>query len=403
MATRRGAANAAMSMDEAEQSTTRPGKVAAFLPVDNKGNPVEMNAGDDWHMPTGRDLTEISGSHDEEEDEAPQTPADRVISMLAEVEDDQRAYVKVSRVIQGKPSWCEDYSAATFEAGGYKMIREQWGPGEYQVILYGTIPGTKRFTIRTRATVQIEAPLKAATPEAPQSELSQFMMQMAQTQERLLQAVTERPQVDPMAQMTQMFTMMKLMREAMGGDPKPASGLGDIVNAIKQLREVNEEINPSREPESPMGMVTKMLPLIKAGLEQRQQQAPAPVPQLGVQRPNPNPVAIHAPQITIAETPKETPEMNLAEIVKQKSYLATLVQMGKDGRQADEAAKFVYDNLSDDLIDALAKPEWWDLFKAIAPGDIEPQKEWFGRVRDLALGMFEPAEEEEAPPASDAD
>jgi uncharacterized protein YjgD (DUF1641 family) len=257
--------------------------------------------------------------------------------------------------------------------------------------------------------VQIEAPLKAATPEAPQSELSQLMAQMVQTQERLLQAVTERPAApDPMAQMMQMMTMAKMMREAFMGDaPKPSNGLGDLVNAIKQLREVNEEINPSREPESPMGMVTKMLPLIQAGLQQRQTN-PAPVAQVpahpSVRLPPPaTPQVTQAAALSVDNQPQNAEAMNLSEIMKQKGYLATLVQMGKDRMPEAEAAKFVYDNLSDDLIDALAKPEWWDLFKAIAPGDIEPHKEWFTTVRDSALSMFDEPEDPEAPPASDAD
>lgn len=405
MATRRAAMNSRVET-LGEMSTDN--RVAALIPVNARGETVNVE-GEDWRMPAGPEADDPGAEHSSEM--LIQSPADRVLSMLSDLgEQDERAYVKVSRVKKdegGKLIWCKDYSVAAFEAGGYEMVRTHWGPGEYQVILYGTIPGTKRFTIRTRATVELGEQIAGAAPApsaAPQSELGQLVQQLAANQQEMMRVLTERP--NPMSQMTEMFTMMKLMREAMGEPSKPANGLGDIVNAIKQLREVNEEINPSREPESPMGMVTKMLPLIQAGLQQRQA-TPAPVAPVSIQQPRlPHPPGIHAPPITITppapNLTQETEAMNLAEIVKQKGYLATLVQMGKDSMPEAEAAKFVYDNLSDDLIDALAKPEWWDLFKAIAPGDIEPQKAWFTTVRDSALSMFDEPEVDEAAPASDA-
>lgn len=389
MATRRAATNAAVQTLSDMQDNT----VAALIPVNSKGETVQVD-GDNWHMPTGSDLATLNDEDEVAPEEAPQTPADRVISMLAEVENDERAYVKVSRVLQGKPSWCDDYSAATFEAGGYKMIREQWGPGEYQVILYGTIPGTKRFTIRTRATVQIEAPLKSAVPVAPQSELGTLVQQLAANQQEMMRVLTERPaSPDPMLQMTGMLSMMKLMREAMGigGETKPQNGLKDIVEAIKQLREVSEEINPSAVPDTPMAMVSKMLPLIQAGLQQRQ--LPAPVAPIAA--PAPAPVALAAPPVSIAPVsappqPNDKPPMNIAE---QKGYLATLVAMSKAKMPTSEAAEFIYQKLHDDLIEALHRDDWFELLSNIM-GDLSAEKEWLTTTRNEALALFGEPEED---------
>ena len=398
MATRR--TNAAMTMDEAASSTQRPGKVAAFIPVDANGTPTTAD-NDDWGMPTGRELMDPNDIEDERE-EITQTPADRVISMLADVENDQRAYVKVSRVVAGsKVNWCDDYSAATFEAGGYKMIRDQWGPGEYQVLLYGTVPGTKKFTIRTRATVQIEAPLVAPVAQQPQSELSQLVAQLATNQQAMLEALTNKPAANTMDSMREMLTMMTMMRTAMGLDtaPKKENALGDIVAAMRELREVSEEFGPqSSKPAGPMEMVKDMLPMIATAMQARQTPAPAasPVAQPQATLPAPIPQAIVQ---HVADKTKENHDMNLSEIMKQKAYLATLVQMGKDGLQTDEAAKFVYDNLSDDLIDLMAQDDWFTMFKAIA-GDIEPQREWFQKVRDEALAMFETDSDNQSLPAT---
>lgn len=394
MATRR--TNAAMTMDEAANSTARPGKVAAFIPVDANGTPTNADA-DDWRMQVGGE-NELS-TDVYQDDEITQTPADRVISMLADVENDQRAYVKVSRVVAGsKVNWCDDYSAATFEAGGYKMIRDQWGPGEYQVLLYGTVPGTKKFTIRTRATVQIEAPLIAPVAQQPQSELSQLVAQLAANQQAMLEALTNKPAVNPMESMKEMFTMMTMMRTAMGIDtaPKKENALGDIVAAMRELREVSEEFSPNGKPAGPMEMVKDMLPMIASAMQARQsptsaQTAPQVTSQPAVALPASVTASIHIP-------PAESEEMKLSEIMKQKGYLATLVQMGKDGRQTDEAAIFVADNLSDDLIDLMARDDWFDMFKAIA-GDIEPQREWFHKVRDEALALFEVDSDNQSLPA----
>ena len=382
--------SAAMSMDEAANATARPGKVAAFIPVDSNGTPTTADE-EDWRMRTGsQSLTEIPTEDFDDDEPVEQTPADRIIAMLRGVNDGDRAYLKVSRVAQGnKIEFCTDYSAADFEAGGLKMIQEQWGPGEYQLILYGTkhLPsGKDHFGIRDRTSVRIAAPLtrEGVPVQQASSELPQFMQQMAQTQERLLQALENRPApVDPMVQMTQMFGMMKLMREAMGMDqaPKKENALGDIVAAMRELREVSEEFGPqSSKPAGPMEMVKDMLPMIATAMQARQN----PVPAAPVQT---------QPPVATTTPPAESEDMNLSEIMKQKAYLATLVQMGKDGRQTDEAAKFVYDNLSDDLIDLMAQDDWFTMFKAIA-GDIDPQREWFQKVRDEALALFDAPDSE---------
>lgn len=397
MVTRRG--STAMTMDEAAESTQRPGKVAAFLPVDNKGNPVEMNGSDEnWRMPIGGNGGALMSPHpdDEFDDEREeQTPVDRIVSMLRGVNDGERAYLKVSRIVVGnKVEFCAQYSAADFEAGGLEMIRDQWGPGEYQLILYGTkarVNGegetVSHFGIRDRTTVMIATPLKPALSAVaqPQSELASLVQQMAANQQEMMRVLSERPAgPDPMTEMTKMFSMMKLMREAMGLDnaPKPTNGLKDIVEAIKQMREVNEELNPGAAPETPMSMVTKMLPLISQGLAARQQQSAQPIAV---------PVSLPAPQQPAAIPAQSAPQTDM-NIIQQKGYLSTLVQMAKAKLPTIEGAKFVYENLHDDLIAALEREDWFELLSGIA-GDITAEKDWFMTVRGEALAMFEEPEE----------
>ena len=99
---------------------------------------------------------------------------------------------------------------------------------------------------------------------------------LAEGQQRILEAVSQRP--DPTAQLQSTLGLMASMREAMGLNtppppPPPASDpaamLGQLVGAIKTLREVAAEVNPPAEAadESPMSMLPKIVDLVKHALD----------------------------------------------------------------------------------------------------------------------------------------
>lgn len=408
MATRR---SAAMSMDEAASATQRPGKVAAFLPVDNRGNPVEMEqGGEDWQMPVAPGGALMAPHPDDEtEDETEQSPTDRIMLMMRGINDGDRAYMNCSRIDPGNQViFCAKYSAADFEAGGLELIRDQWGPGQYQLILYGTKhrpDGSEHFGIRDRTTVRLAAPLLTAPKSNGQSDLAQMLGQLAESNRQLIEAVSKRPEpVDQMTQMTAMLGMMKMMREAMGMDqaPKPTNSIKEIIESIQAITEVKDLINPPAVPETPMGMVTQMLPMITQAMQARQQQPqpaanPAPVLRPVAAAPAMAPVSM--PVQPVLAAPKEGEEVNPVAMLALRGHLMSLVQMAKDGAEVQAGADLVYEHIPDDFIALMAQPNWFDMLKMIVSGDIEPQRDWLTKARDTALAMFD--QPDDAGPADD--
>lgn len=366
---------------------------------------AEINAGGmSVHdaMPAGGEVVEYE-PHDptQEEEEPPQSPADRVMAMIAEHDiNDARAYVRVSRQEEGnRTSWCKDYSISDFERGGYEMVRRHWGGGEYQIIVYGTVPGTKRFTIRTRAQVQLNEPL---TPidgnpaQSPTSDLSAILTAMQESNRAMLEAIqaSKPAPVDSMAQMSGMLAMMKAMREAMGLDAAPKGGnqLKEIIEGVRAIQEVKDMVSPPDTPETPMGMVTQMLPLLQTAMAQRNQQSaqqPARAPQIPMKFPTVD-LPPGAQTIVPAPTPPENETVNPIAILALKAHLATLLQMGKEGKPAQDGADLLYEHLPDDFFTILAQPNWLELLKMVTDANtVDGIKDWLLMARNRMLWMLQ--------------
>lgn len=379
-----------MSMDEAAGDN----RVAALLPVNNRGEIID--GADPWQMPAGPAPDDDQGLSGEFEEE-PETPTDRVLAMLSDVSDDPRAYVKISRLLSpGKFGWCDDVQAAEFEAGGLKMIRDKWGAGDYQIVLYGQQPGTKRFVIRTRATVQIVG--APAVPGTPVPQFQQNTASDSQVVTLLERVLAERPAlIDPMTQMTQMLTMMKLMRDATGPTEAPKNQLSDTLALIKELKGATKLFEGGSEDGGMMGMVKDMLPAIAAMAAQNKQ--PEASPQ--VQR-------IAAPVRPQAQHPEEglTDEqiagaMNMTpmQILKLRGNLAILVAMAQAGATVEEGAEHLLDSLPDEMLPMLDEPQWWVALTAVAPA-LKPFEEWAIAVRALSLEILDSPEDSNEAPAN---
>lgn len=358
-----------------------------------------------------------------------QTAADRVMHMLAGVADDERAKLTVHQVLpNGREAWCEDYSPADYEIGGTKMIRDKWGAGTFKLRLYGVRDG--HFGILTSATVVVkesrDPPAAAAAPN------NDALRLIAEGQQQMLRALTERPALDPMADMAKMFGMMKMMRDAMGLDAQPApapqrSTVSELVDAIKELRGASELISPSGgdNDDSLAGMAKAFIPMIasmagnrRAGADQVEQ-LPAPVeleaqpgpPQdtsLGRAASSAGPITTWPALHEEAGAPAELPIGTDVGIIspealttfKLRAYLASLVMMARTKVSTDKGAELVYEKLPDEWIDMLDLPTWWELFSQACP-DAIPYQVWFTEVRDKALQLFtagDDGEDETVPP-----
>lgn len=332
-----------------------------------------------------------------------ETATDRVSAMLAQAQGADRAEVNVYRMVNGSREYCRKFRPDEFEDGSFDMLREMFGSGEYELRLYATDPASRKFTVRNLTRIKISDVKTAPRAELP-SGLSQVLSTIAQGQERMLTALVEMkqaPQKDPMEEMTRMLAMMTAMREAMGLNQQPQtrekSSIGEIVSAIRELRGAAEELTPQteKEPESLIGMLPKVLELVKSGQEAQQ----GMVPGLGGMIPQGDPGAVLSP-VTIPPSMIQTPAANSTEdepvklttAFKLRAYLRALVDMAKNKDPVPKAAQFVYEKLPDDLLEMMELPAWFEMLASVAP-EVRDHKDYITQVRDAALALLNEPED----------
>lgn len=376
-----------------------------------------------------------------EDDEAvEQSPIERVMVALQEsVEPGKRVRLQLYRLVPdspGKPmreEWCTDLTPEEFEVGGLGAIRDTWGPGGYVAHLMGFKRGSTYFTRVASPRFSI-APLpgtaggfnagaRASESHGAFAGIEAAMRSMAESQARLLEALAESratPAVNPVQQMQETLGLMSAMREAMGLNQQPAqrqekSSIAEIVEAIKELKEVSSLVNPDSQPEKTdlekvVEMAGPLVSMVQQAMTQRQIVPPVqliPPHQLQQEQAAPT-VTLPAQFAATEQTPQPTqhPEQQPAQQPAQQlnesdqavlnelqGYLAKLVEMAEKSESTEKGAELVYDKLPDDWIEMLHMPIWWEALKTAAP-QIEKHETWIRAVRDRVVQMFaEDAEE----------
>jgi len=356
--------------------------------------------------PAQQPLAEVVRLEPDQED-IEETATDRVASILRRAHDSGGGQLRVYKIDKGSLVWCETYTPEQFEAGDLPMLRDTFGPGDYELRLYGPHPVTSKYGVIAKTRVVIAQALKTAPDlRRDDSGLQQVLATIAEGQRAMLQALTERPQQkDPAEEMTKMLGLMVTMRQAMGIDAQPRSQITEIVSAIRELREASDEINPDKEtPDSLLGALPGVLEVVKAGMAQQQAQAqPMPLVELP-----PSIASAPVPQPPIQQLQPETnpqPDQeqqavfNPLVILQLKAYLRTLIKMAEDQKHIDAGAQFVYDKLPDEIVELMNLDNWFDLLYEVAPG-VEQHKAWLTKVRDQALTMFDQVDEDDDPKAA---
>jgi hypothetical protein len=331
--------------------------------------------------------------------EPEQTDVDRVHAMLSQSGGVGRASVRIFKIDAGKSVFCESYQPADFQDGDFSMIRDAFGPGQYKIMLYGEHPDTGTFGILTRTEITLAENRinKVLAQQAPavDSGLAAVLSQLAKGQETMLTALMEvkqAPPADPMANMTQMFSMMGLMREAMGLNNKPEkqSNIGELLGALRELRGAAKELVPDggdKEPDSLLSLAPQMLELIKTSMANQNATPAAPANAAQIMRPLTIPESVSASPTIPTTAPAEN-DMNALEIVKLYAHLDTLIGLAKSDASPNLGAELIYEKLPDDLIDMLAEPSWFEALTQLR-GGVAPYREWFTKARDLVTVMFQ--------------
>ena len=327
-----------------------------------------------------------------------ETAAERVITMLRSVTDDERSEIKAYRVVNGQLEYCAQFTPADFESGSFEMLRQRFGPGEYDLRLYA-MNAERKYGLRSRTRIKI-APDTTPPADRVSSEMARIMETVARGQQQMLDAlvsIKQTPQVDPMAQMTQMLQMMTLFREAMGINQQPQkSSIAEIMEAVREMRAVSDEINPKvEEPESLMGMLPKVLDAISTvrGQQAPALMAPVELPQSMMQE-TPQPAAPSAPaptadEIAAAQAKYDPQTMTY---IKLMAHVTHLCAMADDGKTPDEAAAYVVEECPDEIIDLLDMPDAVAQLSAMLP-QVKARADWFEKVRAAALLLLDDPEE----------
>lgn len=314
----------------------------------------------------------------EVDDDSEDSVLDRLRSMGGD--DRDRMRIKVYRKTNaGTLEWCTDYTVGEWEERDVAGVRADWGPGTYEM----RVVSSGRRGILLRDVFRIANDSKPAAPAAPaqaapqSSELADVVRMLAEGQQRILEAVSQRP--DPTAQLQSTLALMVSMREAMGINnapppPPPAADpsamLAQIVGAVRQLREVAQEVAPpAEESDSPLAMFGKVADIVKLGMGGMGGNQPAMIQPVTV------PESIN----------EEEPEM--LGILVLRGQLQTLVDMAARGASVQEGGKFVAEKLPDDLLQHLELPNVVDILSTFNP-KVRDHSVWMMQARDEALRIL---------------
>lgn len=310
---------------------------------------------------------------------------DRIRSLGGD--DRDRMRIKVYRkTAAGQLEWCTDYTVGEWEEGDIARVRADWGSGTYEMrVVIGGRPGIRyREVFRIASDIKPTAMLPAPAPAPHTSELAEVVRMLAEGQQRILEAVSQRP--DPTMQLQSTLALMASVREAMGLNappppPPPASDpgamLGQLVGAIRQLREVADEVSPAKaDPDNPVAMLGQVVDIVKLGMAQR---AAPPVETMpSVQLP---------PTLAGAQDNPDEPRSEDMGILVLRGQLQKLCDMAQAGESPEKGGEFVADNLPDELLAYLELPNVLDIL-ANFNGAVRKHPEWMEKARAHALKLL---------------
>lgn len=328
---------------------------------------------------------------------------ERMQGMLDE-NDAARVYLKLYRLTDGpkkKYGWCADYTPDDYQTGGLSMIRDEWGPGDYQLRLMGPRGLSKVLPITIEPDARNPVAVIASNPAPQSSELAQVLKGMQETQAAMLQALTQRP--DPMASMRDTLALVASMRDAFGlnGAPQPLRNpMAEVKELLAMTREVKATAKelagdePASDPDNPMALLSQGLDMVKTVMSN---QRPAPIQQSGPMMPLAIPASIeHAAQPAHSNITPEPPgdfgthnetHTETAEEMLMRGTLEDLCQLAVDGKPASDGAEFIFQNLPDALIPMMSNRYWFEVI-AMKYGFIREHETWLREAKALADKLF---------------
>jgi hypothetical protein len=295
-----------------------------------------------------------------------------------------RSKVKVYRIPErGDRELCRDYSGQEIADGGTDVIRHEWGPGVYELVIYGS----KGIAARSR--IRFAAPL--VTLPAPGSssgnggDLASALRALVEMQGQTLRAIqTMQPQQAPQSRaemLAEMAALKNLFTPAAPASADPMAMFSSVLGVFREMKGAAQEIvgDATPEPADPLAaslpklidLAGKLMPA--GGLQGAAPAAPPVTMSEGVplvQLP-PATAAAVAPSHPAPAAPTDEDD----DTVIVRGLIAQLVKMARTGASVENGGEFIADNLPDDLLNLMDHPQWWDFVVQAFP-QLAPHETW---------------------------
>jgi len=311
-----------------------------------------------------------SGAIENREDDEAEENFDIASKIRDAVSTGGRVYVRVFKKLDGG-TWaaCRDFTPEEVLTGDLSVIRNEFGPGLYEM----RVTGPTGFLARPK--VEIAASLVPPPATAPaQSETAQMLRAMLESQQAIMQRLANPAPPPPAApgllqqlginnitEAIAVFSAAKSLFTPAAQAQAPA-GVAQQKSPLEQIREVLEvqrllrEDSPGGESkeDSLISLLPQVLETIKTAASN--QQAGAQIPALAM------PASV-ASAHEIAPTPTAQTDMN-SEI---NVCMATAHKMLSIKKSPTEIGNYLYEYLPDEAFALFNMPNWLDMLIQSAP------------------------------------
>ena len=277
-----------------------------------------------------------------------------------------------------------------------EAIAKRFGSGQYRIMVYMKIPSGHK--VRQINKVQalmlspedearvVAARAAALNPPEPRQQdnsnaLASVMVQGFQQLGELIVKATQKPEVDPMAQMTALAGVIKtIMPSAPAAPTDPLSGFASMLNMVKAFNDVTGA-GKSNIPEGADSSTALMMagmdmfkPIVQKALEQKAGQVQQPIngqplPQIG------------APIAPVAASDESE------DFMLFKLQLKAANKMAAQGRDVADFADQIYPMLPDNILHGMALDPQWFAYLVKAVPECEQHQAWYSAVRNAIVDM----------------
>lgn len=346
--------------------------------------PADDAAPGDWRIPVSarQELAALAAAELNEENDAEELAIGERVRLLLSQSGDERVTLKLYRLETKtrRMSWCCDYTPDEFANGDLEMVRNQWGPGEYEMRVIGSrgIVAKPRFQIASPYALINPHAAQVAQPVAQNSELAQVLGMLAQGQQQILALLSQKPE------QPSMLESLRLAKEFLQPAPvapvapvDPLAQITQLAAAMRAMKEISGEFSPPpSDPDNPMTLAAPLISMIGDAIKARNGGA--------VDQVQPMPM-LQTPASVIEHA--ETQPGQDAMILILKGAAQKLCQMADANADPKNGGEFIHQTLPDELIPYLSLPNWFDILSSVAP-EMVARRAWIESAKLHADTLF---------------